>query len=434
MVRAQTIAAAEGQPARPGPDDGALRVMPWYGAYRRTVWRVTPPRRLRSSGLFPTDGPVAPDRLIGREDEVDELANALDNGINRILIGPRRTGKTSVALAALEEVRERGSYTVSVDLFRVGSRAELAETLVRALVANRSAPRRAGAAARRTGRHLAEAATLALSTRLKTDLGEEVEIVFTPGLAARDPDRYLDYAFSLPQRVAELDDTHVVLFLDEFQEVASARSPYGDADALTKRLRAVLQRSDRVATLFAGSIEHLMRDLFVPEKRAFYRFGGVSPLGPVAEQAWADGIRERLAQDRTTIEPLALADLLRRSEGHPRVTMLLAQQAHSLAVLLGRRRIDGELVDEAHVEALAADWVSHQTEVERIRELGKHTFDVARRLARGTPPYAGTEAKAVQRALDALVTAGLVERANGPGGRPGWRVIDPLLREFLASR
>lgn len=395
---------------------------------------MTPPRRIRSSALFPTDGPVPPDRLIGRADDVDELANALDNGINRILVGPRRTGKTSVALAALDELRQRGAYTVAVDLFRVGSRAELAESLVRALIANRSAPHRAGAAVRRTGRNLAEAATVALSTKLRADLGDEVEIVFTPGLAARDPDRYLDYAFSLPQRVAQFDDVNVVLFLDEFQEIAAVRSPFGDPDALTKRLRAVLQRSDRVATLFAGSIEHLMRDLFVPEHRAFYRFGGFAPLGPISLEAWTTGIAERLAEDRTTIDPLALTELLRRSEGHPRVSMLLAQQAHSLAVLLGRRHIDGELVEEAYVEALAADWVSHQTEVERIRELGKHTFDVARRIARGAPPYAGTEAKAVQRALDALVTAGLVEKVIGTSGRSGWRVIDPLLREFLASR
>src|SRR5688572_27863017 len=126
---------------------------------------------MRSSALFPTDGPVAADRLIGRADDVDELANALDNGINRILVGARRTGKTSVALATLAELRERGAYTAALDLFRVGSKAELAETLVRAVVENRSVPRRAGAAVRRGGRALAEATTVAVSTTLRADLG-----------------------------------------------------------------------------------------------------------------------------------------------------------------------------------------------------------------------------------------------------------------------
>lgn len=31
----------------------------------------------------------------------------------------------------------------------------------------------------------------------KTELGEELEIAFTPELARRDPERYLDYALAL---------------------------------------------------------------------------------------------------------------------------------------------------------------------------------------------------------------------------------------------
>jgi hypothetical protein len=113
--------------------------------------------------------------------------------------------------------------------------------------------------------------------------------------------------------------------------------------------------------------------------------------------------------------------------------MLLAQHAHALSVLLGVRRIDEELGAEAYVEAMVADSVSHQTDLERIRDLAKHSFDVARRVARGAPPYAGTAPKAAQRALVALERAGFIERrlAGGPG--PSWRIVDPLLRDFLAA-
>jgi hypothetical protein len=58
----------------------------------------------------------------------------------------------------------------------------------------------------------------------------------------------------------------VVVFFDEFQEVASPQRPYGDPDRLTKRMRAIFQRSTDVSYLFAGSIEHLMRDLFTPAR------------------------------------------------------------------------------------------------------------------------------------------------------------------------
>lgn len=392
-------------------------------------------RRRRSRDLFPTDGPVPTDALIGRAADVDVLANALTNGLNRILVGPRRTGKTTVVLAALEEVRQRGAYVVSLDLFRLSGAAELAEALVTALLANRPAHHRAATAVRRAGRHLSEAASRAVQLTVATELGADVEIAFTPGLASRDPDRYLTYALELLQRVADLDDNDVVLFLDEFQEIAAARAPFGEPDALTKRMRSMLQSSPRVTAVFAGSIEHAMRDLFAPPHRAFYKFGSFDALGPITDEEWRAGINQRLALDGVSIDALALTELLRLSEGHPRTTMLLAQQAHTLTALLGVRRIDGALLLEAYGEALAADSGSHATDVERIRALGKHTFTVCRRVARGEAPYAGTPRAGAHRALEALERAGIIERVPQATAHTtgGWRMSDPLLRAYLTA-
>ena len=72
--------------------------------------------------------------------------------------------------------------------------------------------------------------------RSKTQLGEGLEIAFRPGLAANDPEHYLDYALALPGRIAEADRKQVVVFFDEFQEIASAQQPYGDPGHLTKRM------------------------------------------------------------------------------------------------------------------------------------------------------------------------------------------------------
>ena len=226
-----------------------------------------------------------------------------------------------------------------------------------------------------------------------------------------------------------------MVFIDEFQEIAGARAIFGDPDAITKLMRSVLQNSPRVTVLFAGSIDHAMRELFTPEHRAFYRFGAFETLGVITADQWRAGITARLATDSTTIDLLALATLVERGDGHPRSTTLLAQQAHSLSVLLGRRHIDGELALEAWTEALAADAGSHQSEVERIPELGKHTFEVVRRLARGTAPYAGTSPRSTQRAIEMPVRAGVVEEVPGVSAHTTgrWRLVDPLLRTYLAA-
>jgi hypothetical protein len=388
--------------------------------------RVT---RKRSRDLFPTDGPVAGNRLIGREGDVADLVRALGNGIHRVVAGPRRTGKTSVCRAVLGRLRRRGLYVVELDLFRIPNRAELAEALVIESVGNRPALRRAAARARRAGRAALVGATLTASTRLKTELGDEVELAFRPGIAGRDPDRYLAFALGLPQRIAVADDRQLVLFIDEFQEIAGERAPYGDPDALTKQMRSILQDSDRVTCLFAGSLEHLMRDLFTPRHRALYQFGGFHSLGPIDVDDWQVGLTRRFAEDGCTVDGDALAQLIEMGEGHPRATMLVAQQTHDAAVADGTHRVDSGLVAVGLASAMAADRASHELITERIRSLGRHTFVVARRVAQAQRAYPGLEPKAANRALHALRDVGLIEQH----ARGEWHVSDPLLRRYLSD-
>jgi hypothetical protein len=383
--------------------------------------------RQRSADLFPTDQPLPASLLIGREADVEEVAATLLGGASVIIAGPRRTGKTSVCDAALGRCARAGAYTVAIDLFRIASEAELAEALVTATVANRSALRRALRQARRAGRVMADASGMAAVMTTKTQLGEELEIAFRPGLAARDPERYLDYALALPGRIAAADDRQVVVFIDEFQEVASPREPYGDADRLTKRMRAIFQRSHGVSFLFAGSIEHLMRELFVPGERALSQFGAFHELRPIEPEDWADGLRERFEADGCSIDEAALERLIQLGELHPRATMLIAQRTHLASVLLERRDVDLALVEQGYVAALRGERIAHEQTVERIRRLHRLGLELARRIARRTPVYPGLPRGAVRRALEELRDAAIVESA----GRGAWRIGDPLLRRYL---
>ena len=266
--------------------------------------------REASASLFPTDQPLPAELLIGRGEDVREIAATLAGGGHLVISGPRRTGKTSVCDAALRQLESDDLYVVEVDLFRIASAGELAEALVAQTIANRSALRRIIHQAREAGRMVADAAGVSAVAKSKTEFGEEIEIAFTPSLARRDPDRYLDYALSLPGRIAEADDKRIVIFFDEFQEVAGPRDPYGDPDALTKRMRAIFQRSPRVSVLFAGSIEHLMRDLFTPRQRALSQFGSFHELRPIAPEDWAQGLVARFALDGCEIDELALHRLV----------------------------------------------------------------------------------------------------------------------------
>lgn len=385
--------------------------------------------RQPSADLFPTDKPIPASQLIGRDGEVLEIAASLENGANLIVAGPRRTGKTSVCDAVLERLRGRGLYAASVDLFRVADAAELSEALSLAVLSNRSAVHRALARARQAGRAALTAAQLSTVLKATGELGEGVELAMTPGLAAKDPVKALDAALALPERIASADGRRLVLFLDEVQEVANPRRPYGDPDAIMKRMRAIFQRAENVSHLFAGSLEHLMRDLFAPGDRAFSGFGGFAPLRPIAAEDWRDGLRARFAADDCIVEERALERLVALGELHPRATMLIAQQTHLAAVQLERRDVDLTLVEQGYLTALERDRIVLEQAVEGIRSLHKHGLTVARRIALGSGLTRGLAPQAADRAVKALQRSGVVERR----GRGDYRIVNPLLRRYLVD-
>ena len=127
-----------------------------------------------------------------------------------------------------------------------------------------------------------------------------------------------------------------------------------------------------------------MRDLFGAADRALSQFGSFYELPPIVPHEWAVGIPARLKLDRCTLDEDALVQLIDRSEGHPRATMLIAQQAHYVATLEPTRRIDLAHVGAGAVRALAADRLKHEQTLAHVRTLGRHVQRLAERVALGT--------------------------------------------------
>ena len=368
--------------------------------------------------------------MIGRQEDVREVAAALENGTNVVLAGARRTGKTSVADAAITRARGRGFYVVSIDLFRIADAAELAEVLATAVLQNRPAARQLLPKARRFGRQALSAAQGAAALKMQTQLGDGVELALSPGLAARDPEKALLDALELPQRVAMADHKRCIVFFDEFQEVAHSRHPYGDPDLVTKQMRAVFQRSSQVSFLFAGSLEHVMRGLFAPQASAFGGFGSFYQLRAISPRDWTRGLRERFEADDCLISADALDRLIDLGELHPRVTMLIAQKTHFLSVLLGTRTIDNELVVQGYNSAYQGDVATLDQLIEKIRTSHRHGLRIARRVAAHQTLTGGMHAGEADRALKKLLEAGLIEKV----GHGEYRVSNPLLRRHLIEQ
>ena len=384
--------------------------------------------RIRSATLFPTEEPLSREQMIGREADVQELITQLEGGVHRIVAAPRRTGKSSVCRAAVAELSDRGFYTVSVSLFVLADAGTLTRGLVQETLANRDALHKLIQRARGTAGFVLRGAGLALVLRVKSELGDAVELAFDPMAISRlAPSEAIAAALRLPQTIAERDDRQLILFVDEMQELAAQRAPYGGPDALLGGMREVLHDSPRVTCLFAGSVEHLMREIFTSARRPMAGFGGFHELEPIGEQQWRMGLAGRFEQDGCVIDSDALARIIEVGERHPRSTMLVAQQTHVAAVEEGAHTIDLMLAERGFRSAMLAEQTRHVDLIDRIRTLGVAPLRVSCRLAAGGAPYGGAEAKSVKRALDALALAGIASRR----GRGDWYISDPLLARYI---
>jgi AAA+ ATPase superfamily predicted ATPase len=70
--------------------------------------------------------PVTGAELIGREREITEIIQTLKAGQSVALIAPRRFGKTSVLMEALNRLEKEKYFTGSVDIFTIPDPGRLA--------------------------------------------------------------------------------------------------------------------------------------------------------------------------------------------------------------------------------------------------------------------------------------------------------------------
>lgn len=77
---------------------------------------------------FPVQGPLRPDKLVGRGTELTSLVSSASSGRAVVLSAPRWCGKTSLLLATADTMRAQDRTAVVVDLFGTKSLTDLART------------------------------------------------------------------------------------------------------------------------------------------------------------------------------------------------------------------------------------------------------------------------------------------------------------------
>lgn len=362
--------------------------------------------------------PVAGDQFAGRHGELRSLLDRMRDGINVVLISPRRYGKTSLLNKAVERLEADGAAVVAVSAMGVADVSAFAAQLLARTYAVRNGKWH------RVRQAVPEFLRRVRVTPSVTFEGDNPTFTLTPSLSATDLDSMIGDVYEL---LAELSDKQpAVLIIDEFQDVR------GLGAHLPALFKALADRHPNVSLVLAGSKRHVMEQLVLGSDAPLYGMATRLALAALPPAEMSDFLVRRAAAGDKDL-PTELADRIVEIAGPvPNDIQYLAYEVYGLA---------GHKITAADVENGMRLAVEHEADfcAFRFDSLGAGQRRLMTRLAH-TPtaqPYADEFRQAVRlrspgalrNALKALQEQDLVVVQDEQ-----YRVASPFFGAWLRSR
>ena len=223
---------------------------------------------------------VGGNNFTDRIEETKRIKLDFENGVNVILISPRRMGKTSLIKKVISEIDNPMLKIIYMDIYDCRSEYDFynrfAETIMKS-----------------TGNHLEQVMEnikrflVRISPKISFSPEPNYEVSVSLGITPKDysPEEILN----LPERIAKEQGVRLVVCIDEFQQIGE----FTDSLTVQKRLRGVWQHHQNVSYCFFGSKKHLMENIFQNRRMPFYQFGEMLHLKCIPTVYWVPFICSR---------------------------------------------------------------------------------------------------------------------------------------------
>ena len=223
---------------------------------------------------------VSGDNFTDREKETRRIKANFENGVNTILISPRRMGKTSLVNKVCDMVKIPGIITVRMDIYNCRSEYDFYNTFCTEILKQTSTKMEQAIESVKEflGRVVPK---ISISPDSGTDYS--LSLGLTPKNVA--PDEIL----ALPEKIATKRNCHLIVCIDEFQQIGE----FPDTLSVQKKLRSVWQHFKNVSFCFYGSRKHMMENIFQNKRMPFYQFGDMVILGRISTEDWVEYIVSR---------------------------------------------------------------------------------------------------------------------------------------------
>lgn len=189
-----------------------------------------------------------------------EMQNFIDAKINVLVMGPRRTGKTSFLKAFLKEQRNKKKVVLDIDAFNVLSHKDFLNQLINAIKKEKKH-------GQKFFDWLREIKTL--TPVFKWDVNPHSgEVEYAINFNKLEDGDTKQVILTTLSGLKELQgDKDLVISIDEFQRIGEL----DDIGWLEATLRSLMQELPEITFIFTGSRRSILEDMFNNSKRPFYK-------------------------------------------------------------------------------------------------------------------------------------------------------------------
>ena len=292
---------------------------------------------------------VGGDHFIDRENETKRLCSNFSNGINTILISPRRWGKSSLVMKAGDLSNHAGMKVVYLDAFAMRTELDFCKGFTQAVIKASSS------------KWEDWIDTLKQSFKQivpKIIMGTDPLNTFSISFDWQEAEKNISEILDLPEQIAKSKGIRMVVCIDEFQNISS----FQQSLAFQKQLRSVWQKHHFVGYCLYGSKFHMMQELFERQSMPFFRFGDLIHLDKISEEHWLSYIERRFTETEKQISSSLIGRIIGCVDCH-------SYYVQQLSYLIWERTdkvVTADIFDEALEDMLNQNAILYQRDTEDL--------------------------------------------------------------------
>lgn len=231
---------------------------------------------------------VEGDNFTDRVKETARLKKDFEHGMNVILMSPRRMGKTSLVKKVKSEITDPKIKVILIDIYDCRSEYDFYNRFASAIMKETSS---------KAEQVLENIKKFLVRVSPKISFSPEPLSDFSLSLGITPKDYSPQEILNLPEVVAEDKGIHIVVCIDEFQQIGE----FPDSLTVQKRMRGVWQHQQNVSYCLFGSKKHLMTKLFQSRRMPFFQFGEMNELKRISTDDWVSFIQKRFMDNGMSI-------------------------------------------------------------------------------------------------------------------------------------